>query len=238
MWNFPVNYSAVTNVREAGVNNISVNSNSDEGVRWTAGDKLKTETRQYQYYALQKSSVLTRAALPYTTMRNMIRFFPGIDSVDIAGVKRMAQTATDPVQVAYDGTGLVGKNNVSTDIGARAINASYDITLAKVFYRLFVVHPTNVTNDKANKLLDSDDEIYKQVGSSFANPFQRLGDAFDYISSVRSRDDVADDTRRRRTSRATTASRSSWRVVHTIHILICMASRVPCAPIRSTSPRA
>ena len=191
VWNFPVNYSAVTNVREAGVNNISVNSNSDEGVRWTADDKLKTETRQYQYYALQKSSVLTRAALPYTTMRNMIRFFPGIDSVDIAGVKRMAQTATDPVQVAYDGTGLVGKNNVSTDIGARAINASYDITLAKVFYRLFVVHPTNVTNDKANKLLDSDDEIYKQVGSSFANPFQRLGDAFDYISSVRRRDDVA-----------------------------------------------
>lgn len=85
------------------------------------------------------------------------------------------------------------KNNVSTDIGARAINASYDITLAKVFYRLFVVHPTNVTNDKANKLLDSDDEIYKQVGSSFANPFQRLGDAFDYISSVRSRDESADD---------------------------------------------
>lgn len=191
VWNFPVNYSAVTNVREAGVNNISVNSNSDEGVRWTSDDKLKTKTRQYQYYALQKSSVLTRAALPYTTMRNMIRFFPGIDSVDIAGVKRMAQTATDPVQVAYDGTGLVGKNNVSTDIGARAINASYDITLAKVFYRLFVVHPTNVTNDKANKLLDSDDEIYKQVGSSFANPFQRLGDAFDYISSVRRRDDVA-----------------------------------------------
>lgn len=190
VWNFPVNYSAVTNVREAGVNNISVNSNSDEGVRWTADDKLKTDTRQYQYYALQKSSVLTRAALPYTTMRNMIRFFPGIDSVDIAGVKRMAQTATG--EKAYDGTTeLVVKNNVSTDIGARAINASYDITLAKVFYRLFVVHPTNVTNDKANKLLESDDEIYKQVGSSFANPFQRLGDAFDYISSVRSRNDVA-----------------------------------------------
>ena len=191
VWNFPVNYTAVTNVREAGVNNISVNSASDEGVRWQADSNLKTDSRPYQYYYLQKSSVLTRAALPYTTMRNMIRFFPGIDSVDIAGVKRMAQTATDPVQVAYDGTGLVGKNNVSTDIGARAINASYDITLAKVFYRLFVVHPTNVTNDKANKLLDSDDEIYKQVGSSFANPFQRLGDAFDYISSVRRRDDVA-----------------------------------------------
>jgi predicted outer membrane repeat protein len=190
VWNFPVNYSAVTNVREAGVNNISVNSNSDEGVRWTADDKLKTDTRQYQYYALQKSSVLTRAALPYTTMRNMIRFFPGIDPVDIAGVKRMAQTATG--EKAYDGTTeLVVKNNVSTDIGARAINASYDITLAKVFYRLFVVHPTNVTNDKANALLNSDDEIYKQVGSSFANPFQRLGDAFDYISSVRRRDDVA-----------------------------------------------
>lgn len=192
VWNFPVNYSAVTNVREAGVNNISVEGSSDEGVRWTADDKLKTDTRQYQYYALQKSSVLTRAALPYTTMRNMIRFFPGIDSVDIAGVKRMAQTATG--EKAYDGTTeLVVKNNVSTDIGARAINASYDITLAKVFYRLFVVHPTNVTNDKANALLNSTDEIYKQVGSSFANPFQRLGDAFDYISSVRSRDESADD---------------------------------------------
>ena len=193
VWNFPVNYTAVTNVREAGVNNISVNSNSDEGVRWTSDDKLKTKTRQYQYYALQKSSVLTRAALPYATMRDMLRFFPGIDSVDIAGVKRMAQTATDATQSAYDGTGLVGKNNVTTDIGARAINASYDITVAKVFYRLFVVHPTNVNNSNANALLESDDPIYKQVGSSFANPFQRLGDAFDYIMNVRKRDETAGD---------------------------------------------
>ena len=192
VWNFPVNYTAVTNVREAGVNNISVTGISDEGVRWQPDAKLKTTDRQYQYYALQKSSVLTRAALPYTTMRNMIRFFPGIDSVDIAGVKRMEQTATG--EKAYDGqTELVVKNNITTDIGARAINASYDITLAKVFYRLFVVHPTNVTNDKANALLESDDEIYKQVGSSFANPFQRLGDAFDYISSVRMREEAAGD---------------------------------------------
>lgn len=183
VWNFPVNYTAVTNVREAGVNNISVNSTSDEGVRWQA-DKLATGTRQYQYYALQKSSVLTRAALPYTTMRNMLRFFPGIDSVDIAGVKRMAQT--DAKQFAYDGTtGLVVKDNVTTDIGARAINYAFKIQTATVFYRLFVVHPTNVSNSKANALLESGDEIYKQVGSSFANPFQRLGDAFDYIMNVR-----------------------------------------------------
>lgn len=190
VWNFPVNYTAVTNVREAGVNNISVNSSSDEGVRWQADSKWKTDTKQYQYYALQKSSVLTRAALPYTTMRNMLRFFPGIDSVDIAGVKRMEQTATDATQSTYDGTALVEKDNVTTDIGARAINASFDITLAKVFYRLFVVHPTNVSSDKANALLESDDEIYRQVGSSFANPFQRLGDAFDYIMNVRKRTDI------------------------------------------------
>ena len=194
VWNFPVNYTAVTNVREAGVNNISVNSSSDEGVRWQADSKLTTGTRPYQYYYLQKSSVLTRAALPYATMRDMLRFFPGIDSVDIAGVKRMAQTATDKVQSAYDGTALVGKNNVTTDIGARAINSSYDITVATVFYRLFVVHPTNVNNSNANALLESDDPIYKQVGSSFANPFQRLGDAFDYIMNVRKRKETAGDT--------------------------------------------
>ena len=193
VWNFPVNYTAVTNVREAGVNNISVNSKSDEGVRWQA-DKLATETRSYQYYALQKSSVLTRAALPYTTMRNMLRFFPGIDSVDIAGVKRMAQTATDAVKSAYDGTALVEKDNVTTDIGARAINFAFKIQADKVFYRLFVVHPTNVSNSNANALLESGDDIYKQVGSSFANPFQRLGDAFDYIMNVRKRDETAGDT--------------------------------------------
>ena len=193
VWNFPVNYTAVTNVREAGVNNISVNSTSDEGVRWQA-DKLATGTRQYQYYALQKSSVLTRAALPYTTMRNMLRFFPGIDSVDIAGVKRMAQTAKDATQSAYDGTALVEKDNVTTDIGARAINFAFKIQADKVFYRLFVVHPTNVSNSNANALLESTDEIYKQVGSSFANPFQRLGDAFDYIMNVRKRDETAGDT--------------------------------------------
>lgn len=192
VWNFPVNYTAVTNVREAGVNNISVSGMSDQGLRWQADDKLKTEERVYQYYAMQKSSVLARAALPYQTMRSMIRFFPGIDSVDIAGVKRMSQTAND--ETAYDGTSLVVKDNVSTDIGARAINASYDVAVAKVFYRLFVVHPSSVSNDKANKLLDSDDEIYKQVGSSFANPFQRLGDAFDYIMHVRQREESSGDT--------------------------------------------
>ena len=194
VWNFPVNYTAVTNVREAGVNNISVNSTSDEGVRWQADTNLKTNTRQYQYYYLQKSSVLTRAALPYTTMRNMLRFFPGIDSVDIAGVKRMAQTATDATQSAYDGTTLVEKDNVTTDIGARAINYAFKIQAAKVFYRLFVVHPTNVSNSNANALLESTDEIYKQVGSSFANPFQRLGDAFDYIMNVRKQKETAGDT--------------------------------------------
>lgn len=190
VWNFPVNYTAVTNVREAGVNNISVNSSPDEGVRWQADDKWKTDTRQYQYYYLQKSSVLTRAALPYTTMRNMLRFFPGIDPVDIAGVKRMEQT--DANQYAYDGsTGLVIKDNVTTDIGARAINYAFKIQTDKVFYRLFVVHPTNVSNSNANALLESGDAIYKQVGSSFANPFQRLGDAFDYIMNVRQRTDAA-----------------------------------------------
>lgn len=192
VWNFPVNYTAVTNVREAGVNNISVNSQSDEGVRWQA-DSKKTDTRQYQYYGLQKSSVLTRAALPYTTMRNMIRFFPGIDSVDIAGVKRMAQTATDATKSAYDGTALVEKDNVTTDIGARAINYAFKIQTATVFYRLFVVHPTNVSNSNANALLGSEDDIYKQVGSSFANPFQRLGDAFDYIMNVRKQKETAGD---------------------------------------------
>ena len=192
VWNFPVNYTAVTNVREAGVNNISVNSSPDEGVRWQA-DKLATETRSYQYYALQKSSVLTRAALPYTTMRNMLRFFPGIDSVDIAGVKRMEQTDADATRSAYDGTALVIKDNVTTDIGARAINFAFKIQTNKVFYRLFVVHPTNVSNSNANALLESKDEIYKQVGSSFANPFQRLGDAFDYIMNVRKRDETAGD---------------------------------------------
>ena len=192
VWNFPVNYTAVTNVREAGVNNISVNSKSDEGVRWQA-DKLATEPRSYQYYALQKSSVLTRAALPYTTMRNMLRFFPGIDSVDIAGVKRMAQT--DAKQFAYDGTtGLVVKDNVTTDIGARAINFAFKIQADKVFYRLFVVHPNKVSNSNANALLESGDDIYKQVGSSFANPFQRLGDAFDYIMNVRTNNTDAEGT--------------------------------------------
>lgn len=190
VWNFPVNYTAVTNVREAGVNNISVNSTSDEGVRWQA-DKLATGTRPYLYYALQKSSVLTRAALPYTTMRNMLRFFPGIDPVDISGVKRMAQT--DANQLAYDGTALVEKDNVTTDIGARAINYAFKIQADKVFYRLFVVHPTNVSNSNANALLKSTDEIYKQVGSSFANPFQRLGDALDYIMNVRKQKETAGD---------------------------------------------
>ncbi|WP_028910659.1 hypothetical protein [Prevotella sp. AGR2160] len=189
--NYPLNYSAVTNIRVAGVNNISVEPTSDAGVRWQADSKATTAF-PYQYYGLQKTSVLTRAGLPYATFRTLERLFPEIDTLDIAGVSRLSQTAESPQQKAYDGTALVAKDNVNVEIGARAINDAYVLAQSDaLFYRLFVVHHDAINTSDALILQNSSDKIYKQIGSSFANPFMRLDDAINYIVDARNKDDKA-----------------------------------------------
>ena len=191
--NYPINYSAVTNTRVAGVNNISVGSSSDEAVRWVS-DKGKTDTNHpYQYYGISKSSVLARAGLPYDTYRYFARLVPGSDSLDIAGVPHGMKTAESAHQQAYDGTTLVNKNNYNVDIGARAINANFDITqnVQHLFYRLFVVHTNSVNTAAAKVLQASGDEIYSQQGSSVANPFLRVDDALRYVVNARNNSEEA-----------------------------------------------
>lgn len=192
--NYPINFSAVTNVRLAGVNNISVSNTSGSGVRWQADSNLPkgitNSDRTYQYYGLQKTSVLTRAGLPYATYRTIERYYPEIDTLDIAGVSRLIQATK---ATAQDGTTtLVVKNNLNVDIGARAINDAYTLAQSDaLFYRLFVVHHDAISTSDAAILQASDDKIYKQIGSSFANPFMRLDDAINYIVDARNNSETA-----------------------------------------------
>lgn len=190
--NYPVNYSAVTNTRVAGVNNVSVSSVSTNAVRWVP-DNGHTGTDDYQFYGIGKSSVLARAGIPYDTYRYFIRLLPETNTLDIAGVPRAEKTDKSTVQTAYDGTALVNKNNFNVDIGARAINANFDVTqdTEHLFYRLFVVHTNSVNTTAAKVLQASDDEVYKQMGSSVANPFLRIDDALQYIIKARNNSEDA-----------------------------------------------
>jgi len=189
--NYPVNYSAVTNTRVAGVNNVSVSSVSTDAVRWEP-DAGHTGT-DYQFYGIGKSSVLARAGVPYDTYRYFIRLLPETNTLDIAGVPRAEKTDKSTVQTAYDGTALVNKNNFNVDIGARAINANFDVTqdTEHLFYRLFVVHTNSVNTTAAKVLQASTDEVYKQMGSSVANPFLRIDDALQYIIKARNNSEDA-----------------------------------------------
>ena len=189
--NYPVNYSAVTNTRVAGVNNVSVSSVSTDAVRWEP-DNGHTGT-DYQFYGIGKSSVLARAGIPYDTYRYFIRLLPETNTLDIAGVPRAEKTDKSAVQQAYDGTALVNKNNFNVDIGARAINANFDVTqdTEHLFYRLFVVHTNSVNTTAAKVLQASTDEVYNQIGSSVANPFLRIDDALQYIVKARNNSEDA-----------------------------------------------
>jgi len=80
-------------------------------------------------------------------------------------------------------------------MGARAVNRTFHIEpdLSRAMYRLYVVHTELLTSDAARALQDNTntDEtslMYRQMGSSFLNPFHRLGDAFTYIRTLRLKD--------------------------------------------------
>lgn len=188
MVNCPVNFCAVTNQTLPGNNNISLSPNDARGTRWGKDTNLK-QKHNYDFFLPSRASVLTRSGLPYTTMRSILRYLPYVDSLDIAGVARMEYTTAD-IQLcdtAYDGETLAVKYNYNMEIGARALNESFSVTIDPdhPLYRLFVAHPEHMDADHANVLMASGDPVYSQQGSSFANPFLRLTDALNYVVDAR-----------------------------------------------------
>ena len=187
--NYPFNFCAVESRRLEGQANIELSPTETEGVRWDHSDPFDA----IQYYPIEMSSTLSRAGMTYRDWQLALDKFPTLDTVDIAGVSRLAWNGTgEPRGFAWTTDTLLTKNNDFIEIGARAINKNYAINVDEryVMHRLYVMHTDLINSEAARALQDNPgtsdpDNMYRQMGSCILNPFHRLGDAFDYIIAAR-----------------------------------------------------
>ncbi|MBP5731823.1 MAG: hypothetical protein J6W50_03835 [Bacteroidaceae bacterium] len=170
-------------------------------MRWR-GDKptYSSQTEKDAYYYIHRLSALVRTGMPYNLYRTLKAEFPSLELRDIAGVARMAELFKDNDQdYTYLQSGILSptyKDNDFLEIGARALDANTGYNPNnRTFTRLFVTTPDQINTTVASTLLDCDDPLYNQQGSSMANPFLKLTDAFDYIVKQRNRTDLAPDGR-------------------------------------------
>ena len=188
---YPFNFCAIESRRLEGQGNIELSPSAAEGVRWDDSDPFSA----ILYYPIEMSSTLSRAGMTYKEWQNAMNRYKTLDSIDIAGVSRMKWTSDGlgtPRGFAWGADTLVTKNNDFIEIGARALNKTFQINVDEryVMHRLFVMHTDFINSDAARALqsntnTDSISLMYKQLGSCFLNPFHRLGDAFDYIIAAR-----------------------------------------------------
>lgn len=210
--NYPLNYCGVESRRVNGVNNIELPVAETDGVRWDHSEAHEAEIHallggtDITYYPITLSSVLGRAGMTYAAYEEMRAIYPTLELTDIAGLNRLAQGyKDDATQEEYtlllaNGTTFtkVHKNNDFIEMGARVLNASFElkVELRHIMKRLFVTTTEELPSEAALALQTNaatgDDaaaadaaEMYRQMGSSFLNPFHRFGDALEYIIQVR-----------------------------------------------------
>ncbi len=203
---YPFNYCGIENRRVQGVNNLMLPVVDGEGVRWD--HKAMYEDGDFNgtivYMPITLSSVLSRAGMTYEAYRTMCRTYTTLIDEDIARLARMEQAEEDVITLAYGATmRREQKNNAFIDMGARVLNKSFEVKVddKHVLFRLFVARTEDLPTPQALEWLQENTyegtpeendlrDLYKQMGSSFANPFHRVGDALDYIRDVRSRKDA------------------------------------------------
>ena len=191
--NYPFVNCGVEVRRIEGQGNVELSAVETEGVRWDRNDPfLKFNV---MYYPIEMSSTLARAGMKYSEFRLLKSIYTTLDTTDIAGVSRLQWSIPGierwPVGT-WEGDTLVCKDNDFIEIGARAINHTYEVQVdtLHMMYRLFVVHTDLLNSEVARRLQDNENtddmsEMYRQMGSSFLNPYHRLLDAFDYIIKAR-----------------------------------------------------
>lgn len=199
---YPMSYCAVENVRVAGLDNISVSSRNDEGVRFKTDEATLTKNgterinysgSDYQdvdtYFGLEEYSVLVRTGVPtymYYQYKPIFLY--------------RAEDFMDVPRVYVDD--VTGEEVDFIDIGARAVGKFMRVRPVEgmIMTRLFVVPAADVeygTVKKLQLLSSSDDlseKIYSQQGSTFAYPMQQLDDALMYIREARMIKAKADGT--------------------------------------------
>ncbi|MBR0309401.1 MAG: hypothetical protein IJQ97_00830 [Paludibacteraceae bacterium] len=192
---YPFNYCAIESRRLEGQCNVEISPTASAGVRWDYSDPFNA----LMYYPIEQSSVLARAGMTYSEWYKARNRFSTLDSIDIAGVCRVAWTAVHGTErgFAWGSDTLVTKQNDFIEIGARALNKPFQVNVDPkyVMRRLFVMHTDMLNTDAARALQqntadDDNANMYRQMGSCVLNPFHRLGDALDYIIAARKADPV------------------------------------------------
>ena len=179
-WDYPFAYSAVENVHMPGVNNLSVHTEPNKGVRFANTDA---------YYPLQRYSVLARAGYAASLYVNRVGLFPTLETVDMAGNSRLTYT---------DG-GTVGEKDYM-EIGARAYNGPLEVMPVpdNLMTRIYVVKAEDIDHavfEKVSKTATRNTQGKPYLeGSSFAFPMQRLDDALQYVRRARDLDGKNDQT--------------------------------------------
>lgn len=204
--NYPLNYCGVESRRVNGVNNIALPVAETEGVRWDHSEAHELSGgSNILYYPITLSSVLGRAGMTYAAYEELRAIYPTLELTDIAGLARMKQAVAETITLAI-GTEFtkVQKNNSFIEMGARVLNGTFElkVELQHIMTRLFVTTTEDLPTEAAltlqnNPATDDDAEMYRQMGSSFLNPFHRFGDALEYIVKVRKSDvgDIYKDVR-------------------------------------------
>lgn len=186
---YPFVYCAVESRRLEGQGNVELSPRETEGVRWDRQDPFDA----ILYYPIEMSSTLSRAGMTYMDWHKTQQKYTTLDTTDIAGVSRLTWQYENVKRGYSWGTDtFVIKNNDFIEIGARALNKTFEINVDEryVMRRLYVMHTEQLNSVAARALQDNtntDDvsNMYRQLGSCILNPFHRLGDAFDYIIAAR-----------------------------------------------------
>lgn len=165
---YPLSYCAVENLSVAGINNISVSAEDNQGVRFESTDHTNAA-----YYKPKEYSVLVRSGMEYgywTT--ELTTAYPSLETEDFATVNR------------------TGFDNGYIEIGARAIGKDVKVApqSGMLMKRIYVASPTasevDMTYAEVLQNLAST-EYYSQRGSSQAFPMLYLDDALEYVRSAR-----------------------------------------------------
>lgn len=159
---YPFSYVAVENLLVPGLNNRSVSSDNDGGVRFVENDSL---------YMIEETSILVAAGMP---------------------VAEYATWISNTQMSTHDFANMVRMTADNIDIGARALGYSVSPPENVLIQRIFVTDGTVLHENLEQLLsaqLSGSDTLYRVRGASFVYPMYELYDALRYIKHVRSKEE-------------------------------------------------
>ena len=178
---YPISFCATETTREPGINNISVNTDVDKGVRFDTesynhdytdaeSKTVKRMHNSYEFYKIKKYSLLARGGMEYKDYNALV----ASDALTADDMTKETRT--------FDGNDFI-------DIGARAIGELVlpVATTNNLMTRIFVVKNEEDVATTSVEVMQNqtDSPYYQQEGSSFAYPMRYLDDALEYVRDAR-----------------------------------------------------